>query len=219
VRRRGKRRRDKKKSRKAVSNYSSDYSSSESSSSSDADNAKGGSGGKDEPNTHRKLEEWQVDVEKFITLNALAARTQSALRELGREDAMCVMGTDGGQNGFELKDRVRDPDAVVMSRIKKIQQHGRPPAPGPGSFQSRGGPHLMPPVMSVLPPMMPSHMMHPTMPPPPMGMPMAMPGMLPMMPGMTMPTQMPQSSPPAHVPPVSTAPAELSENGIDYDDL
>jgi len=32
-----------------------------------------------------------------------------------------VMGTDGGENSYLLIDRVKNPNGVVMSRIRKIE--------------------------------------------------------------------------------------------------
>ncbi|CAE7944767.1 unnamed protein product, partial [Symbiodinium necroappetens] len=49
--------------------------------------------------------------------NGLDHRTQDALYGLDKTVAMTVMGMDGGRNTF-LLEGVRNPDAVVMSRIR-----------------------------------------------------------------------------------------------------
>jgi len=52
--------------------------------------------------------------------NKLDSRTQSALEGLPEQEQKTMMGTDGGKNSFVLIDRVRNPSAVVMSRIRKL---------------------------------------------------------------------------------------------------
>ena len=49
--------------------------------------------------------------------NGLDTRTQDALMALNKSIALTVMGMDGGRNTF-LLEGVRNPDAVVMSRIR-----------------------------------------------------------------------------------------------------
>mmetsp|Transcript_82 Transcript_82/g.221 ORF Transcript_82/g.221 Transcript_82/m.221 type:complete len:208 (+) Transcript_82:77-700(+) len=60
------------------------------------------------------------DLEEFITSNELDSRTVDALEALGEEQQKKVMGTDGGENSFVLKDKVNNPNAVVMSRIRRL---------------------------------------------------------------------------------------------------
>jgi len=52
-------------------------------------------------------------------LNKLDDRTIKALEELPEASQKKVMGTDGGENSFTLIDKVKNPNAVVMSRIRK----------------------------------------------------------------------------------------------------
>jgi len=71
-----------------------------------ADGTSGGSG------------DWRRDLKDFIRKNRLDERTQAALRGLDKNTAKEVMGIDGGTNSFILEG-VRNPDAVVMSRIRR----------------------------------------------------------------------------------------------------
>lgn len=61
------------------------------------------------------------DLDSFISKNQLEARVAHALRTMGQADQKKVMGTDGGENSFLLLDRVKSPNAVVMSRIRKLE--------------------------------------------------------------------------------------------------
>eukprot|EP00435_Cladocopium_sp_Y103_P060985 s320_g22.t1 len=64
--------------------------------------------------------DWRDDMEEFIRKNALDKRTEDALWQLSKTIALTVMGMDGGRNTF-LLEGVRNPDAVVMSRIRIAQ--------------------------------------------------------------------------------------------------
>uniref|UniRef100_A0A7S4QYX8 Uncharacterized protein n=1 Tax=Alexandrium monilatum TaxID=311494 RepID=A0A7S4QYX8_9DINO len=68
--------------------------------------------------------DWQHDLKDFIRKNRLDDRTQDALYQLGKRDACEVMGTDGGKNSFILDENVRNPDAVIMSRIRRLGDKG-----------------------------------------------------------------------------------------------
>lgn len=63
----------------------------------------------------------QEDIEKFIHENGLDDRTVDAMMSLSEPDQKSVMGTDGGENTFGLTGKVKNPDAVVMSRIRKLR--------------------------------------------------------------------------------------------------
>jgi len=62
-------------------------------------------------------------MKEFIRKNHLDDRVQDALYDLRKEDAMVVMGTDGGKNSFIMDESVRNPDAVVMSRIRRLTEN------------------------------------------------------------------------------------------------
>jgi len=64
----------------------------------------------------------RLDLDSFITKNQLEARVAHALRTMSTDEQKKVMGTDGGENSFLLIDRVKSPNAVVMSRIRKLEQ-------------------------------------------------------------------------------------------------
>jgi len=64
------------------------------------------------------------DLEDFCTRNQLEARVIGALKTLSDADQKKVMGTDGGENSYMLIDRVKNPNGVVMSRIRKIESGG-----------------------------------------------------------------------------------------------
>uniref|UniRef100_A0A6T1M806 Uncharacterized protein n=1 Tax=Alexandrium monilatum TaxID=311494 RepID=A0A6T1M806_9DINO len=90
--------------------------------------ARGGDGGGDGPRADRKVEgasggsgDWHRDLKEFVRKNNLDDRTQAALRGLDRSTAKQVMGIDGGTNSFILEG-VRNPDAVVMSRIRRCTE-------------------------------------------------------------------------------------------------
>merc|ERR1712224_154788 len=61
------------------------------------------------------------DLETFVSKNQLEARVAHALRTMNENDQKNVMGTDGGENSFMLIDRAKNPNGVVMSRIRKIE--------------------------------------------------------------------------------------------------
>eukprot|EP00931_Biecheleriopsis_adriatica_P023279 TRINITY_DN1473_c0_g1_i1.p2 TRINITY_DN1473_c0_g1~~TRINITY_DN1473_c0_g1_i1.p2 ORF type:complete len:146 (-),score=5.85 TRINITY_DN1473_c0_g1_i1:89-526(-) len=67
--------------------------------------------------------DWREDIEEFIRKNDLDKRTQDALATLDKSSALFVMGMDGGRNTFVLEG-VRNPDAVVMSRIRNSKGGG-----------------------------------------------------------------------------------------------
>mmetsp|Transcript_132720 Transcript_132720/g.233827 ORF Transcript_132720/g.233827 Transcript_132720/m.233827 type:complete len:386 (+) Transcript_132720:157-1314(+) len=62
------------------------------------------------------------DLEGFISKNQLEARVAHALRSMSEGDQKKVMGTDGGENSYMLIDRVKNPNGVVMSRIRKLER-------------------------------------------------------------------------------------------------
>lgn len=61
------------------------------------------------------------DIVKFVRLNRLETRVEEILRDCSPETAREVMGLSGGANTFELKGDVRNPTAVVMTRVKKAR--------------------------------------------------------------------------------------------------
>lgn len=68
----------------------------------------------------------EAELEEFCSTNALSDRIVGMLRDLGRREQRHIMGLDGGRNSFALSGNVRDPDAVVMSRIKRLEQDPLP---------------------------------------------------------------------------------------------
>lgn len=64
----------------------------------------------------------RTDLDGFISKNQLEARVAHALRTMSESDQRRVMGTDGGENSYLLIDRVKNPNAVVMSRIRKLEK-------------------------------------------------------------------------------------------------
>jgi muramoyltetrapeptide carboxypeptidase LdcA involved in peptidoglycan recycling len=62
------------------------------------------------------------DLEGFIFKNQLEARVAHALRTMSEPDQKRVMGTDGGENSYVLIDRVKNPNGVVMSRIRRLEK-------------------------------------------------------------------------------------------------
>mmetsp|Transcript_1664 Transcript_1664/g.3861 ORF Transcript_1664/g.3861 Transcript_1664/m.3861 type:complete len:92 (+) Transcript_1664:1002-1277(+) len=64
----------------------------------------------------------RLDLDGFISKNMLEARVAHALRSMTESDQKKVMGTDGGENSYLLVDRVKNPNAVVMSRIRKLER-------------------------------------------------------------------------------------------------
>merc|ERR1712187_934024 len=59
------------------------------------------------------------DVDEFISVNELNDKTAEELRSCDESVQKKVMGTDGGVHLFQLLGKVRSPDAVVWSRIRK----------------------------------------------------------------------------------------------------
>lgn len=59
-------------------------------------------------------------MQEFCEKNELDLKTQDALERLNAEQQKKVMGTDGGENSFYLKDKVKSTNAVVMSRIRRL---------------------------------------------------------------------------------------------------
>lgn len=70
--------------------------------------------------------QWKVELDEFVRANRLAPKTADELYRLKERDATSVMGTDGGKykNRFVLDEAVRDPDAVILSRIKRLPKEG-----------------------------------------------------------------------------------------------
>ncbi|CAE8584929.1 unnamed protein product [Polarella glacialis] len=68
--------------------------------------------------------DWKDNMDEFIRKNNLDSRTEDALASLDKKTCMCIMGMDGGRNTF-LLEGVRNPDAVVMSRIRNATRGGR----------------------------------------------------------------------------------------------
>ncbi|CAK0849206.1 unnamed protein product [Prorocentrum cordatum] len=60
-------------------------------------------------------------LEEFVSTNKLCKRIEEELLKLTKAQQGTVMGTDGGRNGFVLLGVVRDPDAVVLSRINRVK--------------------------------------------------------------------------------------------------
>ncbi|CAK8990837.1 unnamed protein product [Durusdinium trenchii] len=125
-------RRDKGRSNSRVSEYEyySDYYSESRSRSRDRRRDRGRDRGRDrrrdrdhhrdrrrDRSRRRRKGDWRDDMEEFIRKNGLDTRTQDALFALNKTIALTVMGMDGGRNTF-LLEGVRNPDAVVMSRIR-----------------------------------------------------------------------------------------------------
>merc|ERR1712113_88285 len=61
----------------------------------------------------------EKDVDEFIRKNELSESTVRELRACDEFVQKKVMGTDGGVHIFHLLGKVRSPDAVVFSRIRK----------------------------------------------------------------------------------------------------
>merc|ERR1719296_24385 len=66
----------------------------------------------------------RMDLDSFISKNALEPRVAHALRTMTLPRQKKVMGTDGGENGFLLIGRVKNPNAVVMTRIRNLEREG-----------------------------------------------------------------------------------------------
>ncbi|CAE8704283.1 unnamed protein product, partial [Polarella glacialis] len=62
----------------------------------------------------------RADVDEFCSKNQLDVKVVDAVEALSEADQKKIMGTDGGENSFVLIDRVKNPNAVVMSRIRKM---------------------------------------------------------------------------------------------------
>jgi len=62
------------------------------------------------------------DLQDFCSKNQLEARVVAALHSMSEVNQRKVMGTDGsGENNYLLIDRVKNPNGVVMSRIRKVE--------------------------------------------------------------------------------------------------
>lgn len=66
------------------------------------------------------------ELEEFITKNELSDRVVVNLKKLSKREQRNVMGLDGGRNSFVLIGAVRNPSAVVMSRMKRLEQARSP---------------------------------------------------------------------------------------------
>jgi len=64
----------------------------------------------------------ELDFREFCSKNELSDRVIGTLQSLDWREQRHIMGLDGGKNSFKLTGVVRDPNAVVMSRIKRLQQ-------------------------------------------------------------------------------------------------
>lgn len=62
----------------------------------------------------------EADLDEFISKNQLDDKVCDSLRALRESHQKKIMGTDGGENSFVLIDRVKNPNAVVTSRINKL---------------------------------------------------------------------------------------------------
>mmetsp|Transcript_31237 Transcript_31237/g.57119 ORF Transcript_31237/g.57119 Transcript_31237/m.57119 type:complete len:374 (-) Transcript_31237:105-1226(-) len=78
----------------------------------------------DDRKTKEKIEESLLE---FVKNNNLSQRVEDALRSLSKTDREYIIS-------FELKGDIRDPDAVIMSRIRKLQMGGRS-----SGFGGKGG--------------------------------------------------------------------------------
>lgn len=67
----------------------------------------------------------EADVQEFISKNQLDPKVTASLRALKESDQKRIMGTDGGENSFDLIGRVKNPNGVVTSRINKLQASKR----------------------------------------------------------------------------------------------
>jgi len=79
----------------------------------------------------------EANLREFCTQNELSDRVVAALRSIGRREQRHIMGLDGSRNSFILTGNVRDPNAVVLSRLKRLKQapldsSGRSGVPTPG---------------------------------------------------------------------------------------
>mmetsp|Transcript_52874 Transcript_52874/g.149919 ORF Transcript_52874/g.149919 Transcript_52874/m.149919 type:complete len:87 (-) Transcript_52874:126-386(-) len=83
--------------------------------------AGGGAGGRQDFGFHGCGDHRQ-DLQQFVSKNCLDVRTQEALETLSEVEQKKVMGTDGGPNSFVLIDKVANPNAVVMSRLRTAQR-------------------------------------------------------------------------------------------------
>jgi len=64
------------------------------------------------------------DLQDFCSKNQLEARVVAALHSMSEVNQRKVMGTNGsGENSYLLVDRVKNPNGVVMSRIRKVEGH------------------------------------------------------------------------------------------------
>lgn len=80
----------------------------------------------------RDVSPHEEDLEDFCTKNNLSDRVVAALRAVGRREQQHIMGLDGGRNSFQLTGHVRDPNAVVLSRLKRLREEPLEPSPAAG---------------------------------------------------------------------------------------
>eukprot|EP00811_Abedinium_folium_P001921 NODE_11761_length_1266_cov_7.030729.p1 GENE.NODE_11761_length_1266_cov_7.030729~~NODE_11761_length_1266_cov_7.030729.p1 ORF type:complete len:352 (+),score=100.18 NODE_11761_length_1266_cov_7.030729:153-1208(+) len=79
----------------------------------------------------------EADLEEFIQRNELCDRVVDSLRSLDRHEQRHVMGLDGGRNSFLLIGAVREPNAVVVSRINRLRHAALPRSQSRGRSRSR----------------------------------------------------------------------------------
>jgi len=61
-------------------------------------------------------------LDEFCSINDLSDRVVEALQVVSVEEQREVMGLAGGRNNFHLSGTVRDPNAVVMSRLRRLER-------------------------------------------------------------------------------------------------
>lgn len=73
--------------------------------------------------SRRKVDDVDIleELDEFVRKNSLSKKTEETLKELSAKDQRHIMGLDGSRNQFVLAGQVRDPDAVVMSRIRNLR--------------------------------------------------------------------------------------------------
>lgn len=83
-----------------------------------------------------------ADIARFCQVNRLQPRCEKTLSELPPDMALRVMGLSSGSNTFELSGDVRDPNAVVLARIRKARDQLSSGRGGKGTngkgFKGRG---------------------------------------------------------------------------------
>ncbi|CAE8584336.1 unnamed protein product, partial [Polarella glacialis] len=61
-------------------------------------------------------------LREFCSINELSDRVVQVLLAVGQEEQRHVMGLDSGRNTYYLTGTVRDPNAVVMSRLRRLEK-------------------------------------------------------------------------------------------------